>query len=79
MPMDQTSQEQLKSVVERIEKLNSDMSSIKADIKEVYKEAKSDGFDVKALKDIIRMRKKDKDEISEQDEIMSLYRSVLNM
>ena len=79
MPMDQSSQEQLKSVVERIEKLNSDMASIKADIKEVYKEAKSDGFDVKALKDIIRMRKKDKDEISEQDEIMSLYRSVLNM
>ena len=71
--------EQLKSVVERIEKLNGDLASIKADIKEVYKEAKGDGFDVKALKDIIKMRKKDKDELAEQDEIVHLYRSALDM
>ena len=73
------SKEQLKSVVERIEKLNEDMANIKADLKEVYKEAKSDGFDVKALKDIIKMRKKDKDELAEQDEIVKLYRSALDM
>lgn len=77
--MDQSSQDLLKSVVERIEKLNEDLTNIKADIKEIYKEAKSDGFDVKALKDIIRMRKKDKDEIAEQDEIIQLYRSALDM
>ena len=73
------SKEQLKSVVERIEKLNEDMANIKADLKEVYKEAKSDGFDVKALKDIIKMRKKDQDELAEQDEIVKLYRSALDM
>lgn len=78
MSMD-LSKEQLKSVVERIEKLNEDLGGIKADIKEIYKEAKSDGFDVKALKDIIKMRKKDKDELAEQDEIVKLYRSALDM
>lgn len=75
----EASKEQLKSVVERIEKLNEDLTNIKADIKEIYKEAKSDGFDVKALKEIIRMRKRDKDEIAEQDEIIQLYRSALDM
>lgn len=79
MAMEQSAQEQLKSIVERIEKLTEDMTAIKADIKEVYKEAKSDGLDVKALKDIIRMRKKDRDEIAEMDEILKLYRSVLGM
>lgn len=78
MSMD-LSKEQLKSVVERIEKLNEDMANLKADLKEVYKEAKSDGFDVKALKDIIKMRKKDKDELAEQDEIVHLYRTALDM
>ena len=78
MSMD-LSKEQLKSVVERIEKLNEDLAGIKADIKEIYKEAKDDGFDVKALKDIIKMRKKDKDELAEQDEIVKLYRSALDM
>lgn len=71
--------DQLKSVVERIEKLNEDLAGIKADIKEIYKEAKDDGFDVKALKDIIKMRKKDKDELAEQDEIVRLYRNALDM
>lgn len=75
----EASKEQLKSVVERIEKLNEDLTNIKADIKEIYKEAKSNGFDVKALKEIIRMRKRDKDEIAEQDEIIQLYRSALDM
>ena len=79
MPMEASSQEQLKQIVERIEKLMEDMANIKGDIKEVYKEAKSDGFDVKALKDIIRMRKKDRDEIAEMDEIIKLYRSALDM
>lgn len=78
MSMD-LSKEQLKSVVERIEKINEDLANLKADLKEVYKEAKSDGFDVKALKDIIKMRKKDKDELAEQDEIVRLYRSALDM
>lgn len=79
MPMEQTQKEQLKSIVERVEKLNEDMAAIKADIKEVYKDAKGEGFDVKTLKDIIKMRKKDKDELAEVDELVKLYRSALDM
>ena len=79
MAMEQVQKDQLKSVVERIEKLMDDMTSIKADIKAVYKEAKDEGFDTKALKDIVKLRKKDKDEISEQDEIIRLYRNALDM
>lgn len=79
MPMEQTQKDQLKSIVERIEKLNEDMAAIKADIKEVYKDAKGEGFDVKTLKDIIKMRKKDKDELAEVDELVKLYRSALDM
>lgn len=79
MPMEQVQKEQLRSVVERIEKLNDDMAAIKADIKEVYKDAKGEGFDVKTLKDIIKMRKKDKDELAEVDELVKLYRSALDM
>ena len=70
---------ELKSIVERVEKLNEDMAAIKADIKEVYKDAKGEGFDVKTLKDIIKMRKKDKDELAEVDELVKLYRSALDM
>lgn len=79
MPMEQTQKDQLKSIVERVEKLNEDMAAIKADIKEVYKDAKGEGFDVKTLKDIIKMRKKDKDELAEVDELVKLYRSALDM
>ena len=79
MAMEQASKDLLKSIVERIEKLQDDMTSIKADIKEIYKEAKSDGFDTKALKDIIRMRKKDKDQIIEENEILELYKNALGM
>lgn len=79
MPMEQVQKEQLRSVVERIEKLNEDIASLKADVKEVYKDAKGSGFDVKTLKDIIRLRKKDKDELAEADELEKLYRSALDM
>ena len=75
MPMEQVQKEQLKTVVERIEKLNEDMAAIKADIKEVYKEAKGDGFDVKTLKDIIKLRKKDKDEFNNERDLISLAKN----
>ncbi len=79
MALEQPAQEQLKNIVERIEKLSEDITNIKADVKEIYKEAKSSGFDVKALKDIIKMRQKDKDEIEERDEIIHLYRQALGI
>lgn len=58
----------LLSLVERIEKLNADTEAIAADIKEIYHEAKMQGFDVKAIKKCIALRKKDKDEREEEDE-----------
>lgn len=71
--------EQLKSLVERIERLNSDAESIAADIKEIYSEAKSQGYDPKYIKKCIALRKKDKDEIDEEDELLAMYRSALNI
>lgn len=69
----------LLSIVERIEKLNEDSAQISADIKEVYKEAVAQGFDTKAIKKCIALRKKDKDEVSQEDEILTLYRDALGL
>ena len=69
----------LLSIVERIEKLNADVESINADIKEIYKEALAQGYDPKYIKKCVALRKKDKDEIAEEDEVMKLYRSALGL
>ena len=69
----------LLSIVERIEKLNADVESINADIKEIYKEALAQGYDPKYIKKCVAFRKKDKDEIAEEDEVMKLYRSALGL
>ena len=69
--------ELLLSLVERIEKLNADAEAIAADIKEVYHEAKMQGYDTKYIKKCISLRKKDRDEIEEEDELMKLYRAAL--
>ncbi len=71
--------ELLLSLVERIEKLNADAGSIAADIKEIYKEATMQGFDAKYIKKCIALRKKDKDEIEEEDELMQMYRFALGL
>ena len=71
--------ELLLSLIERIEKLNEESSQIAADIKDIYKEAVAQGFDTKAIRKCIALRKKDKDEVIEEDEIMKLYRSTLNI
>lgn len=69
----------LLSIVERIEKLNADAEAIAADIKEVYSEAKMQGYDPKMIKKCIALRKKDKDEIDEEDELLAMYRSALGL
>lgn len=71
--------ELLLSLIERIEKLNEDAAQIAADIKDVYKEAVSQGFDAKAIKNCIALRKKDPDEIDQEEEIMKLYRDTLGI
>jgi len=71
--------QQLLSFVERIERIEEDIAQGNADKSEIYKEAKSAGFDVKAIKKCVALRKKDKDEIFEEDEILKLYREALDI
>ncbi|MDQ0438382.1 uncharacterized protein (UPF0335 family) [Kaistia dalseonensis] len=70
---------QLKSIVERIERLEEEKSAIADDIKDVYGEAKGNGYDTKALRTIIRLRKQDASEREEQDAILELYKNALGM
>lgn len=69
----------LLSLVERIEKLNEQSAQIAADVKEIYKEAFAQGFDPKYIKKCIALRKKDKDEIDEEDELLQMYRTALGI
>ena len=70
---------QLKAIIERIEGLEEEKKTISDDIKDVYGEAKGNGFDVKALRTIIRMRKQDADERQEQETILETYMQALGM
>lgn len=70
---------QLITIIERIEKLNEDTANIAADIKEIFTEAKSAGFDPKYIRQMIRLRKLDPDELDEQDELVKMYRSALGI
>lgn len=70
---------QLKAIIERIEKLEEEKKAISDDIKDVYGEAKGNGFDVKVLRTIIRMRKQDADERQEQETILETYMQALGM
>lgn len=72
-------QGQLQSFVERIERLEQEKSDIAADIKEVYAEAKGNGFDVSTLRKVISMRKKDAAELQEEEAMLELYLHALGM
>jgi uncharacterized protein (UPF0335 family) len=69
----------LKAFVERIERLEEEKKTLSDDIKDVYGEAKSMGFDIKALRTIIRMRKEDTDERKEHEAILETYMLALGM
>lgn len=70
---------QLRAFIERIERLEEEKQTIADDIKEVFAEAKGTGFDVKAMRTIIRMRKKDAAERQEEEAILDLYLNALGM
>ena len=70
---------QLKSIVERIERLEEEKSGIASDIKDIYAEAKCNGYDVKVLRQIIRLRKKDAAERDEEEHILDIYKRVLGL
>ena len=70
---------QLSSIVERIERLEEEKAGLAEDIKGVYAEAKSNGFDVKILKKIIAMRKQDADKRREEQAVIAVYMQELGM
>jgi uncharacterized protein (UPF0335 family) len=71
--------DQLKSIIERIERLEEEKAGIAGDIKEVYAEAKGNGFDTKVLRKIIALRKRDYAERKEEEAILELYLQALGM
>ena len=71
--------ERLKSFIERIERLEEEKKTISDDIKDVYAEAKGTGFDVKAVRQLVRMRKQDQAERQEAEAILDLYKAALGM
>ena len=71
--------DQLKSIIERIERLEEEKKAASDDIRDVYAEAKSNGYDSRALRTIVRMRKQDANERAEQAAIIELYMSSLGM
>ncbi len=71
--------EQLRSYIERIERLEEEKAAIAADVREVYAEAKSNGFDVKIMRQVLRLRKLDHDDRSEQEALLDLYKRALGM
>lgn len=76
--MEDTNQ-QLTALVERIERLEEEKKAIAGDVKDVYAEAKSTGFDVKILRQIIKLRKKSSEERMEEEAILDLYMVELGM
>lgn len=71
--------ERLKSFIERVERLEEEKAALAADIKDVYSEAKSAGFDVKIIRQLIRIRKSDPQDRREQEELLELYMQAIGM
>lgn len=71
--------EQLRSIIERVEKLEEEKAAIAADIRDVFAEAKGNGFDVKAMRTVIKLRKLDASERDEQEHMVDTYRRALGM
>jgi uncharacterized protein (UPF0335 family) len=78
-PATRFAKDHLKAFVERIERLEDEKKTIADDIRDVYAEAKGTGFDVKALRTIVRLRKQDVDERREQETILETYMHALGM
>ncbi len=71
--------DQLRSIVERIERLEEEKKAIADDIREIYAEAKANGFDSKIIRQVVRIRKIDKNERMEQEAMLDLYLHALGM
>ena len=71
--------ERLRSIVDRIENLETDSKSIRSDIRDIYTEARSAGFDAKVLRQLIRIRRLEAAEVEEQETLLDVYRRALGM
>ena len=71
--------DRLKSFVERIERLEEERRALGADLKEVYAEAKGSGFDTKIMRQVVRLRRMDKDDLDEQESLLDVYKRALGM
>lgn len=71
--------ERLKSFIERIERLEEEKRALAEDIKEVFAEAKGVGFDVKTMRQIIKIRRSDQDDLDEQEALLDTYKRALGM
>ena len=71
--------DQLRSYIERVERLEEEKAALAADIREIFSEAKGNGFDVKIMRQIIRLRKLDRDDRQEQEELLQLYQHAIGM
>lgn len=79
MTLGSNSKEQLKSIIERVERLEEEKKGLAGDIRDVYAEAKGNGFDVKALRAVIRLRKEDADERIAREALLETYLHALGM
>lgn len=73
------SAEQLKSIIQRIERLEEEKAGLSADIRDIYAEAKGNGFDVKIIRQVIRLRRLDSSERDEQETILNIYLKAIGM
>lgn len=79
MPDTTIARDQLKSIVERIERLEEEKQAIAGDIRDVYAEAKANGYDAKTLRKVVSLRKKDSAEREEEEAMLTLYLHALGM
>ncbi|GBQ24140.1 hypothetical protein AA0472_1322 [Acetobacter estunensis NRIC 0472] len=71
--------DRLRSIIERVERLEEERKALAGDIKDIFTEAKSAGFDVKVIRQIIKLRKQEPAEVEEQETLLDIYRRALGM
>jgi uncharacterized protein (UPF0335 family) len=71
--------DRLRSFIERIERLEEEKAALSGDIREVYAEAKATGFDVKTIRQVVRLRKLDREARQEQDHLLDLYKRAVGL
>ena len=79
MSLQTSAKDQLRTIVARIERLEEEKAALSTDLKEVYAEAKGNGFDVKALRTVIRLRKQDESKRREEEAVLATYLHALGM